>query len=84
MIPDEVRAELADALRDDVRRLRPFLGPGFDGWGIALNRGIAETGRGLIAARRRCVRIEPTSPRARTSYVIGTSPPTFIAATDAG
>jgi len=35
MIPDEVRAELADALRDDVRRVRPFLGPDFDGWGIA-------------------------------------------------
>jgi hypothetical protein len=35
VIPDEVRAELAEALRDDVRRVRPFLGPDFDGWGIA-------------------------------------------------
>jgi hypothetical protein len=35
VIPDEVRAELADALREDVRRLRPFLRTGFDGWGIA-------------------------------------------------
>jgi len=30
----EVRARLADALSDEVTRLRPYLGPGFDGWGI--------------------------------------------------
>jgi Sulfotransferase domain len=35
VIPDDVRAELADTLREDVGRLRSFLGPGFDGWGIA-------------------------------------------------
>ncbi|MGZ8629905.1 MAG: sulfotransferase family protein [Actinomycetota bacterium] len=39
VIPDDVRAELADSLMDDVRRLRtslaPGLGPGLDGWGIA-------------------------------------------------
>ena len=34
VIPDDVRAELADDLRDDVRRLRAYLGPSFDGWGI--------------------------------------------------
>jgi hypothetical protein len=31
---DEVRAGLEEELRDDVRRLRRQLGPGFDGWGI--------------------------------------------------
>lgn len=35
VIPDEVRDELADALREDVRKIRSFLSPGFDGWGIA-------------------------------------------------
>ena len=35
VIPDEVRDELADALREDVRKIRSFLRPGFDGWGIA-------------------------------------------------
>jgi hypothetical protein len=35
VIPDDVRAELADALREDVQRLRPLLRTGFDGWGIA-------------------------------------------------
>ncbi len=34
VIPDDVRAELAGILRDDVARLRAFLGPDFDGWGI--------------------------------------------------
>lgn len=34
VIPDEVRVELADALREDVLRVRTFLRPGFDGWGI--------------------------------------------------
>jgi hypothetical protein len=27
--------QLRELLRDDVRRLRGYLGPGFDGWGIA-------------------------------------------------
>ena len=35
VIPDDVRAELTDALRDDVLRLHSYLGPDFDGWGIA-------------------------------------------------
>jgi hypothetical protein len=34
-IPDAVRKILEDRLRDDVRRLRGFTGPAFDGWGIA-------------------------------------------------
>jgi hypothetical protein len=33
-IPPAVRAELAKQLADDVARLRSFLGPSFDGWGI--------------------------------------------------
>ena len=32
---DEARAQIVEALADDVRRLRSFLGPDFDGWGIA-------------------------------------------------
>ena len=31
---DDVRGELEDALREDVRRLRRHLDSGFDGWGI--------------------------------------------------
>jgi hypothetical protein len=31
----DLRATLADLLRDDVARLRELLGPDFDGWGIA-------------------------------------------------
>jgi sulfotransferase family protein len=34
VVSDEVRAALEAALVDDVRRLRGFLGPDFDGWGI--------------------------------------------------
>jgi hypothetical protein len=34
-VPDPLRRELADRLADDVRGLRRFLGPSFDGWGIA-------------------------------------------------
>ncbi len=33
-VPGEVRGKLADLLAEDVRRLRGFLGPEFDGWGI--------------------------------------------------
>jgi hypothetical protein len=33
-IPAEARAAIRDLLRDDVRRLRSFVGPGFDGWDI--------------------------------------------------
>ncbi|HYY79159.1 MAG TPA: sulfotransferase [Actinomycetes bacterium] len=33
-IPPELEARLREELRDDVRRLRAHLGPGFDGWGI--------------------------------------------------
>ena len=32
---DETRQRLQLALADDVRRLRSYLGTGFDGWGIA-------------------------------------------------
>ena len=34
-IPAVVRSALEDLLREDVGRLRSFLGPEFDGWGIA-------------------------------------------------
>lgn len=34
VMPDAVRQQLAEALRDDVARLRAYLPPGFDGWGI--------------------------------------------------
>jgi hypothetical protein len=33
-IPDEMRERLTNLLADDVGRLRSFLGPQFDGWGI--------------------------------------------------
>jgi len=33
-IPETVRERLAAQLRDDVRRLRAYMGPDFDGWGI--------------------------------------------------
>jgi sulfotransferase family protein len=33
-ISDALRQRLEDALRDDVRRLRPYMPPGFDGWGL--------------------------------------------------
>lgn len=33
-IPEEVRALLVQLLEEDVRRLRGYVGPGFDGWGI--------------------------------------------------
>jgi hypothetical protein len=34
VVSDELRAALEEALVDDVRRLRGFLGPDFDGWGM--------------------------------------------------
>jgi Sulfotransferase family len=34
VIPPALEARLRDELRDDVRRLRPHLGPAFGGWGI--------------------------------------------------
>ncbi|MDK3257094.1 sulfotransferase family protein [Blastococcus capsensis] len=34
VITPELRARLAELLRDDVARLRPYMSPGFDGWGI--------------------------------------------------
>ena len=34
-VPDDLRREIADQLRDEVAALRSFLGPAFDGWGIA-------------------------------------------------
>lgn len=34
-IPDTTRRRLEELLRDDVRRLRAYLGDEFDGWGIA-------------------------------------------------
>lgn len=33
-IPDAVRERLARLLEDDVQRLRSYMGPDFDGWGI--------------------------------------------------
>jgi len=33
-IPDAVRRELEERLREDVRRLRTYLSPNFDGWGL--------------------------------------------------
>lgn len=35
-IPEAVRERLVQLLEDDVRRLRGYLGPEFDGWGIGL------------------------------------------------
>ncbi len=35
VISDQLRLELEERLREDVRRLRSYLGNGFDGWGIA-------------------------------------------------
>jgi Sulfotransferase domain len=35
IISPELRARLADLLRDDVARLRAYLSPDFDGWGLA-------------------------------------------------
>jgi hypothetical protein len=35
-LPNEVRRELESRLADDVARLRQFLGPRFDGWGISI------------------------------------------------
>ena len=34
-MPAALRERLREQLRDDVKRLRPYLGDGFDGWGIA-------------------------------------------------
>jgi hypothetical protein len=34
-IPEDVRGRLMAELEDDVRRLRAYMGPDFDGWGIA-------------------------------------------------
>jgi Sulfotransferase family len=34
-VTPELRARLEELLRDDVRALRAYLGPDFDGWGIA-------------------------------------------------
>jgi hypothetical protein len=33
--PEELRAKAIEALRPDVARLRTYMEPGFDGWGIA-------------------------------------------------
>lgn len=35
VVPDQVRDRIAAELADDVRRLRGYLGPDFDGWGLA-------------------------------------------------
>jgi hypothetical protein len=35
MIPDDVRQRLLEHLRDDVQRLKRYMGPEFTGWGIA-------------------------------------------------
>jgi Sulfotransferase domain len=35
MISPEIRHRLEDLLRDDVRRLRPYMAEDFDGWGMA-------------------------------------------------
>ena len=35
VVSGETRHELEDRVRDDVRRLYEFMGPAFDGWGIA-------------------------------------------------
>jgi len=35
VVPDDVRARLVAELEDDVSRLRTYMGPDFDGWGIA-------------------------------------------------
>jgi hypothetical protein len=35
VVPDAVRDQLADALREDVGQLRTYMPVGFDGWGIA-------------------------------------------------
>lgn len=34
-LPDALRRELEEVLRDDVASLRDFVGPDFDGWGMA-------------------------------------------------
>jgi hypothetical protein len=34
-IPDDLRKRLADILTEDVRRLRAYMQPDFDGWGLA-------------------------------------------------
>jgi hypothetical protein len=34
-VPDRLRSELEELLKDDVRRLRAYVDEGFDGWGIA-------------------------------------------------
>ncbi|MGY1683069.1 sulfotransferase [Geodermatophilus sp. SYSU D01176] len=34
-VPDDVRSKIMATLEDDVRRLRAYLDPEFDGWGIA-------------------------------------------------
>jgi hypothetical protein len=34
-VPDDVRDRVLGDLEDDIRRLRRYLDPGFDGWGIA-------------------------------------------------
>jgi hypothetical protein len=35
VISPELRAQLVDLLRDDVARLRAYMSPSFDGWGLA-------------------------------------------------
>ncbi|MGY1681897.1 sulfotransferase domain-containing protein [Geodermatophilus sp. SYSU D01176] len=35
VLPPELREQLADLLADDVARLRTYMGPDFDGWGLA-------------------------------------------------
>src|SRR5262245_26977793 len=35
VLSEDLRRQLEGSLRDDVRRLREYAGPGFDGWGIA-------------------------------------------------
>jgi hypothetical protein len=34
-VPDRLRSDLEEILKDDVGRLRAYMGDGFDGWGIA-------------------------------------------------
>jgi hypothetical protein len=35
LIPNPLRSDLEEILKDDVGRLRTYMGDGFDGWGIA-------------------------------------------------
>lgn len=46
-IPEAVRSRLISLLNDDVRRLRGYMGPDFDGWGIG-GEGHQGPGNGLM------------------------------------